>query len=163
MWKRHLDALEKGGVPDPDFGAAEPQEYLTARLGARYGSFEGLGILGVGCGTGRIEAWLGYEEADVVYLDRFVQALKVSRIYAQRSQSDGHFAVGDLIRMPFAQDTFDCIFSSGVLEHFRDASLPPQEFFHDNEAGPYYDRVCSQLGRDRCSLWLQASHGAVCA
>ncbi len=135
LWKQYLDVLQAGGLLDADPGTAEAQEYLTAQLVGRYGSFRGLKILGAGCGTGRIEAWLGQGGAEVVCLDHIVEALEVSRIHAQRGGSDGHFAVGDLIRMPFVQDSFDCVFSGGVLEHFQDPSLPLAEFFRITKPG----------------------------
>jgi 2-polyprenyl-3-methyl-5-hydroxy-6-metoxy-1,4-benzoquinol methylase len=135
VWKQYLDTLERGGSLEPDPGLVGDREYLTAQIIGRYGSFKGLKILGAGCGTGRIEAWLAQEGAQITCLDHFMEALKVSRIHLQRSQATGHLAVGDLIKMPFSDKTFDCIYSGGVLEHFDDVSLPLKEYLRVTKAG----------------------------
>lgn len=134
-WKQYLHTLEGGGSLQPDPGLVGDREYLSAQIVNRYGSFKGLRILGAGCGTGRIEAWLGHQGADVVCLDHSVEALRVSRIQAQRSQSNEHFALGDLTKIPFVENTFNCIYSGGVLEHFEDISLPLDEYFRVTRPG----------------------------
>jgi 2-polyprenyl-3-methyl-5-hydroxy-6-metoxy-1,4-benzoquinol methylase len=129
LWRQYLDTLEKGGSLEPDPGLVGDKEYLTKQIIGRYGSLKGTKILGAGCGTGRIEAWLAQEGAEVVCLDHFVEALQVSRIHAQRSEATGHFVVGNLVKMPFKDKTFDCIYSGGVLEHFEDLASPLGEYF----------------------------------
>jgi 2-polyprenyl-3-methyl-5-hydroxy-6-metoxy-1,4-benzoquinol methylase len=119
IWKQQLDTLKKGGSLEPDPGLVGDREYITRCILDYYGAFGGLTVLGAGCGTGRIEAWLAHEGAKVVCLDHFVEALQISRIHAQRMNGTEDFVVGDLELMPFRERTFDCIYSGGVLEHFK--------------------------------------------
>ena len=129
LWREYLDTLVNGGSLEPDPGLVGDRDYLTKQIIARWGSFKGLRMLGAGCGTGRIEAWLAQEGAEVVCFDHFAEALMVSRIHVCRSQAAGHFAVGHLVRMPFKDKTFDCIYSGGVLEHFEDLASPLGDYF----------------------------------
>lgn len=119
LWKHNLDILRKGGSLGPGIGLEEEKEYIRRRILDCYGSFEGLRILGAGCGTGRTEALLSNEGADVVCLDHISEAIEISRIHAQRMHCTEHFIVGDIRRMPFKDKTFDLINSGGVLEHFE--------------------------------------------
>lgn len=129
QWRQHLDTLRKGGSLEPDPGLVGDKEYITKCVLDYYGSFEGLKVLGAGCGTGRLEAWLASAGADVVCLDNVTQALEVSRIHAERARCLEHFVTGDLERMPFKGKTFDLIYSGGVLEHFCNPETALSEYF----------------------------------
>lgn len=54
-WKQSLDTLRKGGSLEPDPGLVGDKQYITRCILDYYGSFEGLKVLGAGCGTARIE------------------------------------------------------------------------------------------------------------
>lgn len=127
-WKQSLDILRKGGSLEPDPGLVGDKEYITKCILDYYRSFEGLRVLGAGCGTGRIEAWLAAEGAEVVCLDHLLEALQVSQIHAQRMHCTEHFVIGDLERMPFRDKTFNFIYSGGVLEHFENPRTALQEY-----------------------------------
>jgi len=127
-WKQSLDTLRKGGSLEPDPGLVGDREYITRCILDYYGSFQGLRVLGAGCGTGRIGAWLAAEGAKVVCLDHLVEAIQVSRIHAQRMNCAEHFATGDIETMPFKEKTFDLIYSGGVLEHFGNPTKALHEY-----------------------------------
>lgn len=129
QWKQYLDTLKQGGSLEPDPGLVGDKEYIQKCILGYYGSFDGLRVLGAGCGTGRIEAWLATEGAKVVCLDHLVEALQISRIHAQRTECDEHFVVGDLETMPFKEATFDFIYSGGVLEHFENSREALHDYF----------------------------------
>ena len=129
QWNQHLDTLRKGGSLEPDPGLVGDKQYIEKCISDYFGSFDSLRGLGAGCGTGRIEAWLAAEGAEVVCLDHFVEALHVSRIHAQGMHCTEHYAVGDLERMPFKERTFDFIYSGGGLEHFENPTKTLQEYF----------------------------------
>lgn len=129
QWKQNLEVLRKGGTLEPGIGLEEEKEYIQKRIKGYYGSFEGLKVLGAGCGTGRIEAWMASNGAGVVCLDHLQEAVQISRIHVQRMQRDGDFVVGDLEKMPFKEKTFDFINSGGVLEHFADPRIGLREYF----------------------------------
>jgi 2-polyprenyl-3-methyl-5-hydroxy-6-metoxy-1,4-benzoquinol methylase len=127
--KQELEILQNGDSLRPDPGILGDREYIHKHILDYYGSFEGLITLGAGCGTGRIEAWLASEGARVICLDNSKEAIQVSRIHAERAVCQEHFVVGDLERMPFRDQKFDCIYSGGVLEHFVDPKPALREYF----------------------------------
>ena len=129
QYQQYLDILRNGGSLEPDLGLVGDKEYVRKCILDYYGSFEGLRVLGAGCGTGRIEAWLASQGAKVVCLDYLPEALQISRIHAQRMQCAEHYAIGDLERMPFQEEMFDFIYSGGVLEHFINPQKALKEYF----------------------------------
>jgi 2-polyprenyl-3-methyl-5-hydroxy-6-metoxy-1,4-benzoquinol methylase len=129
QWKQNLEILEKGGTLEPGVGLEEEKEYIRKQMLSYYGSFEGLKVLGAGCGTGRIEAWMASGGANVVCLDHLPEAVQISRIHVERALCKGDFVVGDLERMPFRDGTFDLINSGGVLEHLHDLKIALSEYF----------------------------------
>jgi len=135
QWKSNLEILEKGGTLEPGIGLEEEKEYIQKQILSYYGSFEGLKVLGAGCGTGRIEAWLASEGASVICMDHLLEAIQISRIHAQRMECSEHFVVGDLERMPFKDMTFDLINSGGVLEHFDTPQKALREYFRITKPG----------------------------
>jgi 2-polyprenyl-3-methyl-5-hydroxy-6-metoxy-1,4-benzoquinol methylase len=135
QWRRNLDILEQGGSLVPDPGLVADKEYLQNCILEYYGSFKNVKVLGAGCGTGRIEAWLASEGADVYCLDNLVEALKISRIHAQRLQSNDHCVLGDLKSMPFKEKSFHVIYSGGVLEHLNTLQEPLNEYFRVTQPG----------------------------
>lgn len=76
----------------------------------------GASVLDLGCGIGRSErefdklardiSWIGVDIGSSPAVDR-------------RQRSHGRFVTFDGIRLPFRDRTFDCIYSSQVLEHVR--------------------------------------------
>lgn len=130
QWKQYLDALERGGSPKPALpGFEEEKGYIQRQILDYFWPFESLTVLGAGCGTGRMEAWLASEGAKVVCLDHLLEAVNISRIYAQRMHSAEDFVVGDIEKMPFKEKTFNLINSGGVLEHFQNPQKALHEFF----------------------------------
>lgn len=129
VWREQLDVLRRGDSLKPGVGLEEEKAYIRERVDRYYGSFTGLRVLGAGCGTGRMEAWLAGEGASVVCLDHLVEAVEISRIHAQRAGRAEHFVVGDLARMPFKGETFDLINSGGVLEHVVSPRDALREYF----------------------------------
>jgi 2-polyprenyl-3-methyl-5-hydroxy-6-metoxy-1,4-benzoquinol methylase len=129
QWKSNLEILEKGGTLEPGIGLEEEKEYIRKQILSYYGSFGGLRVLGAGCGTGRMEAWMAGGGAKVVCLDHLPEAVQISRIHVERMQCSGDFVVGDLERMPFRDKTFDLINSGGVLEHFETPQKALKEYF----------------------------------
>lgn len=85
-------------------------------------------ILDVGSGAGQILAHLVkvvHEEARIVAFDLSPEMLKRAR---QRVKGDRpQYVAGDLMRMPFADNTFDCITCGWVLEHLPDPAPGLQE------------------------------------
>jgi ubiquinone/menaquinone biosynthesis C-methylase UbiE len=128
QYKKHLETLRKGGTLEPDPGLVGDKEYISRCIDDYYGGSGELTVLGAGCGTGRIEAWLCPKVSKVICLDYYPEALEVSRIHAKRLNCDESFVAGDISRMPFQGESFDFIYSGGVLEHFENPRVALGEY-----------------------------------
>ncbi|MDD5423554.1 MAG: class I SAM-dependent methyltransferase [Candidatus Omnitrophica bacterium] len=74
-------------------------------------------ILDGGCGTGRYVISYrskGYDITGVDFSDRTIRRIK------KEMGEDYPVRTADITALPFGDDTFDCYFSGGVMEHFED-------------------------------------------
>ncbi|MFC2001663.1 class I SAM-dependent methyltransferase [Chloroflexota bacterium] len=83
--------------------------------------------LEVGCGTGAISAYLANDGYDCTLLDSSPTAITVAQSNFGRHDLKGTFVVGDVENLPFESDSFDFIFSIGLMEHFDDVVSSLQE------------------------------------
>ena len=83
-------------------------------------SVRGKDVLEVGCGSGVNSVALMSRGANVVALDYSLHALRHTQHNAQIHSVKLNLAAGDLFRLPFADASFDIVFSQGLMEHFLD-------------------------------------------
>ncbi len=101
-----------------DHGTRNPNEIDFAnKTGLRPSDLKGKLVLDVGCGMGRFAEVATRWGARVVGID-FSAAAQV----AAKNLSDRDFVAlqADVFSLPFAPETFDCIYSMGVLHHTPD-------------------------------------------
>ena len=87
------------------------------------GRGEGELLLDIGCNWGRwtlAAARAGYRPIGV---DPSFEAIVAARRIARQLGVDARYVVADARRLPFADDTFDVVFSYGVLQHFSKADV----------------------------------------
>jgi SAM-dependent methyltransferase len=101
-WQAHATAL----------GASAP-DYLVEAVASEIGDAQGLRILEAGSGTGGLSQALAAHGAHVHLLDIIPDCVKRGRVGKITSG-----VVADLFHMPFPDRSFDCVFNSGVMEHF---------------------------------------------
>ncbi len=79
-------------------------------------------VLEVGCGRGATLLELARRGADVVGLDYSEEAISVCRAFARGTAIRGgvNFVKADALEMPFPDESFDFVFSVGLIEHFED-------------------------------------------
>lgn len=77
-------------------------------------------LLEAGSGSGALSAHLSQRGYRTTLLDQSPVALTLSRQVYQRFGLAGEFVGGDLFRLPFPDGQFDCVWNSGVMEHFSD-------------------------------------------
>jgi ubiquinone/menaquinone biosynthesis C-methylase UbiE len=83
----------------------------------------GMRVLDAGCGPGSITIGLAQTVApgEVVGIDANPTALEAARAAAAAAGvTNLRFEVGDLHRMPFADESFDAVFAHAVLQHVPD-------------------------------------------
>jgi SAM-dependent methyltransferase len=101
-------------------------------------------VLDVGCGMGRYAALVSAYAADVVGMDVSRAASKASELWPNCS-----FVQADIVSPPFPSESFDLVYSFGVLHHLPD---PVRGF-----------RRCYDLVRPggRLLVWVYSAHGGI--
>lgn len=117
MW----DGVFKGVHPE----SIQVPSPLAVEVGALIETFiePGSSLLEAGSGSGALSAHLVQRGYRTTLLDQSPVALELSRQVYERFDLKGEFVTGDLFGMPFSDDEFDCVWNSGVLEHFSDERI----------------------------------------
>lgn len=82
--------------------------------------FLGRRSLEVGCGRGSLSAYFADAGWDCTLLDISPTVLEVAKSAFLASKLKAQFDVGDCLNLPYRNNSFDCVFSIGLLEHFED-------------------------------------------
>src|SRR5918911_4038366 len=163
LWKRR--AREQWGANpcgahvarDYDFGT---REYFDAIEAYRYevyapwmkaligfDQFRGKRLLEIGCGTGTDLLQFARGGAEVIGVDLTPRSIEIARRrFAVYGQS-GTFAIGDAENLAFPDDSFDAVYSFGVLHHTPDTGRAIREI----------RRVLRRGGRAIVMLYHRAS------
>ncbi len=84
--------------------------------------------LEVGCGSARLSVFLAERGLFPVGLDYSMSALRLAGRNFQTDRIDRRALVqGDALLLPFRDGAFDVVLSTGLLEHFEDATPAAQE------------------------------------
>ncbi len=84
-------------------------------------------VLDVGAGRGSMSAYFVEDGYDVTLLDSSKYVLDVAQGIFASNHHPASFVCGDALHMPFDDGSFDVVVSIGLLEHFKDITLPIQE------------------------------------
>ncbi len=82
----------------------------------------GLRVLEIGCGLGTDGAQFAKAGADYTGVDLTEAAIELARTRFEVSGLPGEFRVADAERLDFADDSFDLVYSHGVLHHTPDTA-----------------------------------------
>jgi SAM-dependent methyltransferase/uncharacterized protein YbaR (Trm112 family) len=80
--------------------------------------FKNMRVLDAGCGTGRHTYYMAESAREVVAMD-LSQAIEVAA-RNNRDKTNIHFVQADIYHPPFPPDSFDFVYSLGVLHHLPD-------------------------------------------
>jgi SAM-dependent methyltransferase len=115
---REWNWFAKTQLDRPDEGRTESRETFAKKTGFTPADLEGKTVLDVGCGMGRFAEVAASHGARVVGVDLSVAVDAASRNLA--GFEDAVVIQADVFDLPFRPESFDLIYSIGVLHHTPD-------------------------------------------
>jgi SAM-dependent methyltransferase len=94
-----------------------------------YSNFAGKRVLDIGSGNGYVLSRYAAAGARVCGVDLTRTAIGLCRRRFELMKVPGQFMVGNAERLPFGDETFDCVCSMGVLHHTPDTGRAVSEVF----------------------------------
>ena len=94
---------------------------------ADFAGARGLKVLEIGCGLGTDGAQFAKAGADYTGIDLTEAAIELARSRFEISGLSGEFRVADAENLDFADDSFDRVYSHGVLHHTPDTARAIRE------------------------------------
>src|SRR5947207_8795298 len=91
-------------------------------IAANFKSTRGLKVLEIGCGLGTDGAQFAKAGADYTGIDLTEASIELARKRFELSGLKGEFRVADAEKLDFADETFDVVYSHGVLHHTPDTA-----------------------------------------
>lgn len=77
-------------------------------------------IIECGCGGARVSLYLALRGYDVTCSDFTPEALRLAKANFKAFNANGEFLLDDLMSSKISSETYDCVMSFGLLEHFND-------------------------------------------
>lgn len=96
-------------------------------IAADFSSTRGLKVLEIGCGLGTDGAQFAKAGAEYTGIDLTEASIELARKRFELSSLKGEFRVADAEKLDFAEDTFDVVYSHGVLHHTPDTGAAVRE------------------------------------
>ena len=83
----------------------------------RWKSQEKRTFLDLGCGLGRHSILFGKNDFDVCSFDISDESIKRTKEWAESENLNFDYKIGDMIKLPYADEQFDCIYCKNVISH----------------------------------------------
>lgn len=117
VWDKSFKSIKAEDIAFPSEMALELEGIFKKHLSPK------ASVLEVGSGTGELSAWLSSKGYKTTLFDLSNIALDLSKDVFGKHSLKGEFVQGDLFNMPFKDGSFDCVWNSGVMEHFSDKDI----------------------------------------
>jgi SAM-dependent methyltransferase len=154
FWQQHPCGTK---FSDAEMGSREFFERVEAHryekewhipAAANFAGTHGLKVLEIGCGMGTDGAQFARAGADYTGIDLTNAAVELARKRFAASELKGDFLVSDGENLDFANDSFDLVYSHGVLHHTPDIEAAVREIH----------RVLKPGGRAMVMLYHRGSY-----
>jgi SAM-dependent methyltransferase len=141
FWQEHPCGTK---FSDAELGTREFFERVEAHrygkewhipIAADFASTRGLKVLEIGCGLGTDGAQFARAGADYTGIDLTEASIGLARKRFELSGLKGEFRVADAEELDFADETFDLVYSHGVLHHTPDTEAAVREIHRVLKAG----------------------------
>lgn len=83
----------------------------------RWKSQEKENFLDLGCGLGRHSILFGKNDFKVSCFDISEEAVKRTKEWAKKENLEFDYKVGDMLKLPYENEQFDCIYCRNVISH----------------------------------------------
>ena len=80
-------------------------------------------VLEIGSGSGTMSIFLSYFVKEVISIDNNKRLLEICRGNNRKFSGKAIFKSGDAFELPFESNSFDVVFSQGLLEHFNKSDI----------------------------------------
>jgi len=136
---------------DEYFASIEAHRYneyapwMRARMG--FDDFPGASLLEIGCGMGSDLVQFARGGAHCTGIDLTPRSIEITRHRFQLNKLAGNFMICDAESLPFANASFDVVYSNGVLHHTPDTAGAVREIF----------RVLRDAGTAKVMLYHRSS------
>ena len=118
-----------------------------------FNEFAGKELLEVGCGMGTDLLQFARGGARVTGVDLTPRSIEISRSHLDLYGQKGEFAITDGETLPFADESFDVVYSNGVLHHTPDTAGAIREIHRVLRPGGLARVMLYH--RDSLNYWLQ--------
>jgi cyclopropane fatty-acyl-phospholipid synthase-like methyltransferase len=81
-------------------------------------------VVEVGCGGARTSLFLALRGCEVTCVDNSPEAIRLAKDNFFSRNAHGTFVLDDLLDSSLPEESFDCVMSFGLLEHFSDINVP---------------------------------------
>lgn len=105
-------------TPELRYSYNHVRKYLKPRSGL---------FLEAGCGLAKNSCLLAKDGVKVVGLDISMSAVKKAKLLFENEGEEGWFVCGNMLQMPFQDETFSSIYAGGAIEHFKDTLTAVKE------------------------------------
>lgn len=87
----------------------------------------GIDLLECGCGSATLSRYMARYSYNPTVLDYSKSSIQLAKLYFEQSKLNANYVIGDIKKLPFEDNSFDIVFSGGVLEYFDDYEIPISE------------------------------------
>jgi len=118
---KNLNVTYTESINNPtDLSMVSLYQYVYEDIVKYLPNYESARILECGCGGARVSLYLALRRFSVTCSDNSDEALRLAEENFRAFGAKGIFLLDDLMNSEIPTESFDCVMSFGLLEHFKD-------------------------------------------